>query len=507
MFDFKSLVSSLIGKNTPASGVAQSATLLVRDLPQAEYFTALVEIIKAVSKINADTEISLKERIKTLIYVDDKAYSIHQQLCQDYLQAKTGSKGYLPTILAYWHEMSTACQICLHLHKGTSNPTQENDLQLITIRGLHHQMRLIVWNSLRYLKPEGSSWQHGFRFYSQAEDGGFARTPIQLYTGSQQEFTCEQLLIQAGMLFLSQTDNMLHREIIAVDQLLMFLSQGTPLEKQAPLEEPIFVYNLSMPEPPQAMLRGMASKWHRYWSVSKISSRLADLMFDLDKRIPSTLTAMNTGLNHQEWALLCEKLAIRWSTDGGKSLRKSERALQTSVARVNIGFERVAFQVKVQNIGNTENDGEKPGDWRINDISSTGMGLTFLGKAVEQLAIGRIVLIKTESHPLLLGIIKRILRQNTDTKVGIEILGQNPVGVSLLDPEHPETAAATAIYITQPNSRKGQRWFLMPKELTVPNKKLILTAQGKSYQIQLKAPQHEYEDCSNSNFDTLAKID
>ncbi|XLM19553.1 PilZ domain-containing protein, partial [Chromobacterium piscinae] len=81
MFDFKSLVTSLLSKNTPASGVAQSATLLVRDLPQAEYFTALVEIIKAISKINADTEISLKERVKTLLYVDDKAADIHQQLC------------------------------------------------------------------------------------------------------------------------------------------------------------------------------------------------------------------------------------------------------------------------------------------------------------------------------------------------------------------------------------------------------------------------------------------
>ena len=49
MFDFKSLVSSLLTKNTSASDVAQSATLLVQDLPQTEYFTALIEIIKAVS--------------------------------------------------------------------------------------------------------------------------------------------------------------------------------------------------------------------------------------------------------------------------------------------------------------------------------------------------------------------------------------------------------------------------------------------------------------------------
>ena len=47
----------------------------------------------------------------------------------------------------------------------------------------------------------------------------------------------------------------------------------------------------------------------------------------------------------------------------------------------------------------------------------------------------------------------------------------------------------------------------MPKALTQPDKQLVLAAQGKSYQIRLKTPQHEYEDCSHSDFDTLSKVD
>nr|WP_199064974.1 PilZ domain-containing protein [Chromobacterium sp. ASV5] len=505
MFDFKSLVSSMLSKNTPASGVAQSATLLVRDLPQAEYFTALVEIIKAIAKINADTEMSFKERIKTLLYVDDKAGSIHQQLCQDYLQSQGGSKSYLPTILAYWHELTNAYQICLRLYKHNGNQVSDAEIQLATLRGLHHQMRLIAWNALRYLKPEGTAWQQAFRFYTHAEEEGFARAPLLLYPDHKQEISCEHLLIQAGMLYLAQTENMLHKEIVAVDQLLLILSQNVPLEKQPPSETPVFVYNLAMPEPPQPMLRGMAGKWHRYWSTYEITSRLADLMFDLDNRLPSTLAALHTELSQEDWANLCEKLAIRWSNDGGKSLRKSERSLHTSSAQVNIGFDKIAFQIKVQDVGGPEGDSSE--EWRINDISSTGMGLTFIGKSVEQLAIGRLALIKTETHPLLLGVIRRILRQSNGTKVGLEILGQTPVGVSLLDPSQPDSPPVTAIYITQPNSRKGQRWFLMPRHLTAADRELILTAQGKSYQIKLKAPQQEFEDCSHSNFDTLAKID
>lgn len=505
MFDFKSLVSSLLTKNSLATGIAQSATMLVRDLPQTEYFTALVEIIKAISKINADTDTPLKERIKTLVYVDDKAHNIHHQLCQDFLAATPGSKNYLPTILAFWHELANAYQICLRLYQAAPNTALETDIRLITARGLHHQMRLIAWNSLRYLKPEGSVWQQGFRFYMQAEEAGVARTPLMLYPDSKVEVSCEQLLLQGCMLYLAQTDNMLHREIIAVDQLMMPLSQGIHLEKQPPIQEPVFVVNLSMPEHPQPILRGMAGKWLRYWSTNDLTSRLADLMFDLDRSVPPVLRALDAKLEREEWLALCEKLAIRWSDDGGKSLRKSERSLHSSAAQVTIGFERAAFAVKIQDIEN--NSANSIQEWKVNDISSTGMGLTFVGKSVEQLAIGRIVLVKTESHPLLLGAIRRILRQQNGTRVGIEILGQNPVGVSLSEPGGNRDQPTTAIYITQPNSRKGQRWFLMPKPLAEPGREQILTAQGKSYLIRLKTPQQEFEDCSNSDFDTLSKVD
>lgn len=47
----------------------------------------------------------------------------------------------------------------------------------------------------------------------------------------------------------------------------------------------------------------------------------------------------------------------------------------------------------------------------------------------------------------------------------------------------------------------------MPKTLLEGDKQLVLSAQGKSYQIKLKDPQQEFEDCSHSNFDTLSKMD
>lgn len=502
MFDFKSLVSSLLSKNTPASSAIQSATLLVRDLPQAEYFTALVEIIKAITKINQDTTISLKERVKTLLYVDDKAHTIHEQLCNEFLSGKPGSKTLLPTILAYWHEMVGAYLICLKSFQSNPGSQADPEFSKAIQRGLHHQTRLIAWNALRYLKPEGAAWLQSYYFYNFAEELGLARQYQPLYEDSKTELSCEQLLLQGCMLFLAQTDNMLGKEIIAVDQLLMELCKGVRLEKTAPNDTLVYAMNLATADNPQLMLRGMMGKSFRFWSVSEITSNLADIMFDLDKTIPYPLNSFQSRLDRQEWLALCEKLAIRWSNDGGKSLRKSERALHNADAYITIGFEQVAFNIKTQ-----DTDVEGSSHWKINDISQSGLGLTYAGKPAEGLSIGKLILVKTTQHPMYLGVIRRIQRQQANTKVGIEILGQNPVGVSLQDAIDSQSLPATAIYITQPNSRRAHRWFIIPSAIATPNKELILTAQGKSYKISLKDPQVSFSECTHSDFDTHAKVE
>lgn len=505
MFDFKTLVSSLLTKNTPSSSVAQSATMLVRDLPEAEYFSAVVEIVKAVAKINADTDLPLKERLKTLLYVDERAHGIHDRLCREYLRNEANTRGFLPTILAYWHELANAYQICLRVHAGAPSGGLDEDIRLATVRGVHHQMRLISWNALRYLRADGSTWQQAYRFYLHAEEAGFARGPVRLYQDSSDEVTAENLLLHGCMLHLANPDNFSQREIVAVDKLLRLLVPTLHLEHQPLAGDTVFAVNLATPDEPQLMRRSMVGKGCRYWLADPLTSRLADLMFDLDLRIPSALAGLGLDLERKEWSVLCEKLSARWSQDGGKSLRRAERSLQSGQVRVCVGFDRIAFLVKVQN---GQDNSASTEEWRISDVSATGMGLAYLGKSVEHLSIGKLLLIAQEGSAPLLGVIRRISRQQSDgTKVGVELLGQHPVAVSLSEPGQPDATPASALYITQPNSRQGQRWFLVPTLMFAAGRELILTAQGKSYRIRLKAPHSEFIECIQSDFDTLAKVD
>ncbi|WP_024303150.1 PilZ domain-containing protein [Pseudogulbenkiania sp. MAI-1] len=505
MFDFKSLVSSLLSKDSPDNDILPSATVLVRDLPQTEYFTATVEIIKAVAKISADSKMSLKERVRTLLYIDEKTHGIQRRLRADYLNQKPGSKHHLPTILAYWHELANAYHICVRLAEKSTGTSLNDELALATLRGLNYQKQLITWSAIRHLKPEATVWQQAYRFYQYAEAHDFSRTPMKLFENAQWEVTAETLLIHGCMMHLAQTDNMLQQEILATDRLLNILCQPLRLDLQPQPKRTVFLANLALPEPPRRMLRGMAGKDCRYWNTEPVTQKLADLMFDLDQRLPSALANFGLGLCQKDWSALCEKLAIRWSDDGGKSHRKAERSAKLEAATVDIGFERIAYLVKVQDDSSATQ--VETDDWRITDYSTTGLGLTYLGKNADELALGRLIRVNSVSHPDVLGIIRRLSRHKNGTLVGVEILGTQPAGITLLEADNPGSPPASALYITQQNSTKSQRWFLIPKLLAEPERELHLIAQGKTYKIRLKSPCQALLECAHIDFDTLAKLE
>lgn len=507
MFDFKKLVNSMVNRTETTSHTVQTATQLVNELPEAEYAGALVEIVKSVIKINSDTEIPLKERLSTLLYIDERTHGIHHSLSEGFIAGTPTVKNYLPSILAYLKEFSAAYLMCLRTYHSAPVPSLLEEIRLANARGLNHQMHLILWNSLNYLKSEGSLWLHGYKLYQYSEEMGYERYNMRLYSSSTRDTSCEQILLRGAMLRLAQTDNLSPPEIIAVERLIFGMSDSLRLEKQTlpSMDEPVYSLNLEAQDPPQPLRRGMAGKSFRFWSAHPLSNQLADIMLDMDKGLPPALAETRMQLSQHQWNELCLKLAARWSSDGGLSLRKSERQHQSAEVAVDIGFERCAFLVKVQKVSNPEAAQE---EWRIYDVSSTGVGLSYFGKKTDMLALKRILLVRQPDSALKLGVIRRIVREKSGaTRIGVEQLGHSPIGVSLVNPQEPDADPVGGLYITQPNSNNGKRWFLIPKKMATLGQELIFTVQGLSYHIRLKGPQQVFDDCVHSDFDTLGRVE
>lgn len=505
MFDFKSLIGTLLSNAPSRSNTAQSATQLLRELPETDYFDALAEITKAIARINADTQIPLKERIRTLLYVDARAYPLHCRLCREYLADESRNKIQLPTILAYLHELANAYQICLRLYLAAPTVHLEDRIQQAVLHGLYHQLRLVFWNAQRYVKTEGMVWQQAYRFYAFLEECGIARLPLRLYQGDIEAVSAEQLLLNASMLTLAYPDNMQSVEIQAVDHLLRLLVTSLTLSRQPALDEPVYALNLDTPDAPHLWHHGTASKEGRYWSAQPLSAALADIMFSLDQDLPPALADIGLGLTAEAWRQLADKLGVRWSHDGGASLRKAVRELRSEDIAVTIGFTPSALLVKLQDTG-YHNHPER-GLWKLTDSSSSGMGLLYLGRALERLRIGFVVVVLQNDRPAVLAVVRRLQRQpEGGTRVGIETLGHSPLGVTLCSVDRTADPVG-ALYITQPNSHTGQHWLLLPESHAVEGRTLILLAQDETYQIRLHAPSRRFGDCVHCEFDTLSRLD
>lgn len=504
MFDIKKLVNAIVNRGDAPMRATESAAQLVRVLPKTEYADVLVEIVKSILKINADTEIPLKERLHTLLHVDERTQTIHQRLSEDFINGIPAAKTHLPSILAYLKELANAYTLCLRIYHGAPVPSLLDTIRLATARGLSHQMHLVLWNSLNYLKSEGDFWLHSYRLYQYAEEMGYEARAIRLYENSPQDTSCEQLLLRGAMLRLAQTDNLSPQEIFATEQLIFGLSDSLYLERSAELEAPVFSINLKAPAPPALLRRGMAGESFRYWSGQPMANQLADIILDMDKEMPQVLANARVQLSRQQWSELCMKLATRWSNGGGAVQRKSERRVESIDVEVHVGFDRCAFLTKVHALAEPD---PAAGHWRVRDASSSGLGLSFHGRH-DQLALGRILLVRQSDSDVKLGVIRRIAREKSGvTQVGVEVLGQMPIGVALTDPVEPDTDPANGLYITQANSNNGSRCFLLPKQLAANGRELLFSVQGLAYRVRLKALQQAFDDCVNCDFDTLARVD
>ena len=505
MIDIKAILGSLVGKRN-SSDTTESATLLVKNLPDAEYYTALIEIIKAVAKVNKDATVTLKDRISTLLYVDTRAVNMHDKLCKEFLQGSSRSKSFLPSILSYWTELSNGYQLCLRQMQSGKSISVDSNVELLAVRALHHQLSLIKWSALRYISADGNTWQQAYRLYQFTELYKFNTKRIPLYEGRPVASSAEELLVQAAMLHLAQTDNLLPQEIEAIHLLLERLVEGVKLQTQASHSDFQYVVNLELSAPPQLLRRGVLGKGCRYWSGDDVVNRLADLILDFDQRVPDAYARALPSLDATLWRDLLQKLSTRWSQDGGKSMRRHERLLATGHVRVEVGFDKVAHHLKVSRNAVQTGESLTP-EWRVNDSSDAGMGLTYVGRAVDGLMIGRCIWVSQKDRPNQLGVIRRVQRlAEGGTRIGVEILGNLPLPVLLSETQLGAVANSNGLYITQTNAQKGKRLFLVPKSYSESGKTLSFTANGKTYQIRITNIVTFFEDCLHVEFETLERV-
>ena len=521
MFDIAGLVRSLFGKKEAPEGVnsLRSATKMLQELPESDMLMAQVEIIKALQQLNQNTKISLKERFRTIPYLDEKARDLQKHLVDVY-HGKILDKGaplpqVLLTITSFWSEMGNAYQQCLKQATQSQNGGTGQPLALYTLRGMSYYLEHAKWNYLRYLELDSRTWRHINRLYLFAEQQGFADTPQTPYPGATQTHIRREYL-KILMLSLAHPEKIQPGQVELITQWLEHWIDRVELETIIRPHRQLFSINLAGSSGPKRLRRDMVGENWRYWFTETLTQHMREIHAQLlDGTHPSALGLPDESRLPANLDLL-QSLSNLWSRDTPAPTRKHERHSAQKSVQVIRGLESVIRYLQKHPQKTSAPSPAQAGtnapldfqttQWNVENESTCGLGVHFQCTSDLKLRPGEVVGVRPESkeQPLSIGIVRRISnRKDGKVSAGIETIAHAPILVELASSEKEQ---ARAIFSPENPNKNQSRFLLMPHKCFDENREYTLTAQSKTYRIRLSKAFEHAANATLANFTVLAKI-
>lgn len=504
MFDFKSLISALLGKNKN-EGVydLKSATVMMKELPESDILQAQIEIIKALQQINSNPRTNLKERFKTIPYLDEKARSLQDHLVAIY-QGKTLDDGatpkqVLPTLLAFWNDMGDGYRLCIKQASQNTPRGLDKELQLFTLRGLMYFAEQARWAYLRYMEMDSRTWRNLNRLYLFAEQKGFATQPLQPYPNA--EITdIRREFMQLLMLALAVPEKLQPAQIELAAQWLKRWASRVDLEAQIKPNRQLFAINIAGSTPPKRLRRDMVGENWRYWFTETLTLHIKETIEKLQQGEDPVDLGLPAESNQAANLDLMQHLINLWSRDTPAPVRKAERHSTQKSIKVTRGLDDVIGHLRGDASADTQSR------WSIDNESTTGIGVNYQTNRDDELQVGEIVgLDGVGMNPVSVGIVRRITKKRDgQVNVGIETISQTPIIVELTPLLG--NRSFFGVYSPENTSINQNRFLVVPQAFFADNREFRLAAQGKSYRIRLAPAIEHTANASLANFAVLEKL-
>ncbi|BCL74681.1 hypothetical protein JHS3_04170 [Jeongeupia sp. HS-3] len=481
LFDFRALVGALLGRRE-RQGVYdyKSATVLMQELPESDILQAQIEIVTALHQLNGNARIPLKERLKTVPYLDEKARALQAHLVEIYqgklIDEAAAPHQVLPTLLAFWREMAEAYRLCVK--QALQSKQQKNpELPYYVLRGLMYAARQTQWTALRYMEVDAQGWRQLHRLYQYAELLGCTHAPLQPYpnddiTNASREY------MQALMLALAAPEKLQPGQIELVGQWLKRWSSKIDLETQIRPTQQLYAANLAGSTAPKRLRRDMVGENWRYWSTEALLQHIRMVLGALNAGDEPATHGLPDESRHPANLELLATLAERWSRDSAAPIRKHERHPAQQAISIWRGLDEAIQALRGQSRG-------KAGQWELIDASSSGFGIRYRGRNDDKLQVGELLGIQgLEKRPFSLGIVRRITRKPDGiVDLGIETLASNPVAVDLTPLLGDRSF--TGLYAAENPAMNQGRFLVLPQGFYADHREFRLGAQSKRYRIRL----------------------
>lgn len=538
MFDFTGLIKAILRKKSsdPMSDL-KSATIWVEELPQRDVHRAQTEIIGALMTINEKKTTSLRERIRVLIYLDEKAASLQETLCREYIahcdDADAEGARYLPTILSFWNEMAAGYQLCIRNFAGNPDSNKIRlQLPLLTARAIYHFAMQAKWARLRYCVPDPAVWRSLHRLYLFAEREAFQLLPVKLFPRDKVETTSAAEYMQALMLHLSNPESLLPQQLDMIDRWLDHWAKSISLEQEFRPHRQIYAVNLADMKPPRKLRRNMIGEKYRYWGVGLLLVNVNKAIEQLKQGELPVRLKLGEDCRLPACLELLELMSKRWS--GAGNARQHDRQPNVRHVEVARGLDQVIAQMRSKRSTLPSATGGQPDieiatvsadspdqigkptpelfearneEWIMENESASGIGATLSNPLQGTLKIGMLLGLKPEGGARFsIGIIRRLCSTAPNKVfVGIQNLSQTPILVELRSTENGMSPSTRAVYLPEQRDAAVARSLLIDLASYRRGSIVELKAQGKSYAVKLQNTLDQSSDYCRASFEVVAR--
>lgn len=493
----------------------KGAKEFLAELPVQDPYKTLEELCHWLDATRTE-EGMRPQRVFEIVDLLDQAGKSHQRkLSQEYLAGGVRLQRFQEqriwnTVVEFWRQLGAGYEFCLsRTASGVSGAgALKPQAPVITARALRAMGLELKWALMRYGPVDPTVWGRLGALYAQAEAGGFAARPCEVYPGPHGESSVQREYLRALMLSISATDSLLPRKLEIAERIIAQYAEIFVLKRE-PSPGCHYYVDLQAAKPPARMVAQVnpapSVRYFGAGAASERMERLADSVA-LSGAIPSDLNLGGTF----EPSLVVEvarHLYRYWSAS--PPARREER--RRSVARLHVvhHFDDVLGIIAGESkdldfLQNIET-------WTVENESTNGFGAVIPQSSSDWLRVGTLLGIKLEhGNAWGVGIVRRLTNHADQSRyIGIETLAKGGARVKLYPVDQQVWGDGDDAVLLPSSSADsggtGELNLLMRMGTFSPRKSFQMRAYERDYLLVPKALLEGGEDFDMAKFRVLQR--
>jgi hypothetical protein len=409
----------------------KQARTLIAELPPYDPVKALEEIARWLESLPDAEGFKLDRLYEVIDLLDTAGRNHHRKIVGDYLATSRQQKFNENKLWTCGYQFSKALGgaylACARQYEaGASGAAAiKKQLPVIVARALRALGMQAKWTMLRYGPSAPGLWTSIGALYGYALKGGYARTPLAVYSGPHGSSSVEHDYLKIMMLWASSADALppLSQEI--AERAAILFVDAFRIET-VPFAGAIYRFDPSQNRPPSRLFQAApAGVQLHYFGPGAAPARLAEVIGAIEKngKLPPEF---NLGASYAEETVLAvlRHLAAYWSDK--PPARLSERRAASARITVVPGYGQLVDELEREQSDALNFSVSGAESWIVENISDGGYGALVPAAMTEWIRVGEIIGLQLEGTERWgIGAIRRVVRdEQRQYHVGIEMISR-----------------------------------------------------------------------------------